>query len=461
MGVRQVSAGLVAVLLAGGCASTPAGPARAVAQRVPVARAPASQGAQEGAKLGPDARLVDCLRVAALNNAGLRAAYYRWQAMRERPSQAVALPDPRFTYKVFIEEVETRVGPQRQSFGVSQTIPWPGKLTERRNVATAAAVSAKARFDVTKFRLFYRVQSAWYEYYYLSRAIDVVQKSVVLMKHFEQVALTKYRVGTAQKPEVSRSQVELGKLEDRLRSIEEMRGPIGARLNAALNRPTDAELPWPPAADEAVLGLTKEELLSLVADSPEIAALREDVAKERSGIDLARQDYFPDVTLGVDYVDTDSARMPGVPGSGKDPVIATVSVNIPLWHEKYRAREHEALANHLAALAAQTERENALAGEVRMGLYEYQDADRKISLYENALLPKANETLVAYETAFRTGTAGFLDLIDAQRVLLDFELTTERAIADRAQHLAKLEMLLGRSLGKTGAGKRQEEEVGD
>jgi len=134
-----------------------------------------------------------------------------------------------------------------------------------------------------------------------------------------------------------------------------------------------------------------------------------------------------------------------------------VSVTVPLWHEKYRAREREALARHLAALEARTERENALAGEVSMALYDYEDAQRKISLYERKLIPKAKETLAAYEAAFRTGTAGFLDLIDAERVLLEFELTVERAIADRAQHLAKLEMLLGRDLGATAGEGRQEE----
>jgi len=452
-------AGFAVVAFVGGCASTPAGREGEVVERVRVARAAASQRAETSAELPEDARLVDCLRVAALNNAGLRAAYYRWQAMRERPSQVTALPDPRFTYRVYIEEVETRVGPQRQSFGVSQMIPWPGKLAERGNVATAAALAAKARFDVAKFRLFYRVQSVWYEYYYLSRAIDVRKRSVELVKYFEQVALTKYRVGTAQKPNVDRAQVELGKLDDRLRSLREMRAPVAARLNAALNRPSGAALPWPPAADEAVLALTEDELLALVENSPEIAALRREVAKERGGIDLARQDYFPDLTLGLNYIDTDRARMRGVRGSGKDPIIGMMSVTVPIWHEKYRARVREARARHLAALSAQTERENTLASEVSRAFFDYDDADSRFRLYENTLLPKAKETLASYEAAFRTGTAGFLDLIDAQQVLLEFELTSERAIADRAQHLAKLEMLLGRSLGKVDVGALPEEEA--
>ena len=48
--------------------------------------------------------------------------------------------------------------------------------------------------------------------------------------------------------------------------------------------------------------------------------------------------------------------------------------------------------------------------------------------------------------AFETGQAGFLDLIDAQRVLIDFRLSLERALADRAIAVARVESLVGDGL---------------
>ena len=74
------------------------------------------------------AELPDLLAYAALNNPGLEAAFHRWKAALERVPQAKSLPDPRFTYRYFIEEVETRVGAQRQRFAIAQTFPWFGKL---------------------------------------------------------------------------------------------------------------------------------------------------------------------------------------------------------------------------------------------------------------------------------------------------------------------------------------------
>jgi outer membrane protein TolC len=82
-----------------------------------------------------------------------------------------------------------------------------------------------------------------------------------------------------------------------------------------------------------------------------------------------------------------------------------------------------------------------------MTLFKLRDAERKIDLYGQTLMPKAIQSMTATEAAFRLGTATFLDVVDAQRILLEFHLSHERALVDFAQSLAKLEMLVGRPLG--------------
>ncbi|MHC4153562.1 MAG: TolC family protein, partial [Planctomycetota bacterium] len=72
--------------------------------------------------------LQDYLRLAALNNAGLKAAFEEWKAALEQVPQARSLPDPRFTYGYYIREVETRVGPQQNRLGIMQVFPWFGEI---------------------------------------------------------------------------------------------------------------------------------------------------------------------------------------------------------------------------------------------------------------------------------------------------------------------------------------------
>jgi len=403
-------------------------------------------------KLNELSKLSDYLTYAALNNPGLAAAFNRWKAALERVPQVKSLPDPRFEYRYFIEQVETRVGAQKQTFGIAQMFPWFGKLELRGSAAGEAAGAARQRYEATKLKLFFQVKDAYYEYYYLWRAIGIVEENIQLMKNFELVARTRYKAAAGKHPDVIRAQVELGKLEDRLKTLQDLRGPIIAELNAALNRPAEASLPWPKQIEEENVSFTDQQLLEWMANSnPELRAVEFEIAKSRTNIDLAKKDYYPDITFGIDFIDTDDAIGAMSPSdSGKDPIIAMFSINLPIWREKLDAGLREARYQHQAAVRDKTQKLNTLNAQLKLALYWFRDGVRKIDLYRDTLLPKAVESVKANEASFRAGVNTFLDLIDAQRVMLAFELAYERALSNRAQKLAEIEMLVGKQIPRTG-----------
>jgi len=400
--------------------------------------------------LHEESTLADYLAYAALNNPGLEAAFNRWKAALERVPQVRSLPDPRFNYGYFIREVETRVGPQRHKVGLSQMFPWFGKLELRGDVALEAANAERQRYEAAKLDLFYQVKRAYYEYYYLGRAIAVTEENIQLVTYLEAVARTKYAAGAPTHAAVIKAQVELGRLEDQLRTLRDLVQPVTAELNAALNRPSGAPLPIPKSIAEEGVSISDEQLFAWLKErNPQLKAIDSMAAKEKAAVDLAKKNYFPDITVGVDYIETDSALMPGTRDSGKDPVVGMISVNLPIWRDKYRAAEREAKARYEASLSERSDRENTLVARLQMALYGFRDAERKIALYRDALIPKAEQSLNVTQQAYETGRADFLDLIDAQRVLLDFELSYERALANRAQRLAEIEMLVGREIPRT------------
>jgi cobalt-zinc-cadmium efflux system outer membrane protein len=398
--------------------------------------------------LDENAGLQDYLAYAALRNAGLEAAFYQWKAALEKVPQARALPDPRFNYGYFIREVETRVGPQRQRFGIAQTFPWFGKLALRGDVALQASEAARERYEWRKLGLFYRVKKAFYEYYYLGRAAEITTENRELLRYWEKVARVRYKTATARHPDVIKAQVELGKLDDRLRTIERSLDPVRAELNAALDRPPDAPLPVPRSVpDETEPGVTDEELFGWMRErNPRLRSLAFEIARQEKRIDLARKNFFPDLTLGLDYVQTDGALMSGVPDDGKDPLMAMLSINVPLWWGKYRAEEKEARAQARAARRTLAQEENDLETGLERALFNLNDAARKIDLFRDTLIPKGKQSLKATEAAYRTGEMDFLNLVDAQRLLLEFQLSYERARADHGKSLAEVEMLVGREI---------------
>jgi len=151
------------IVLAVGCASVPQRQAfeqLKVAEQTPqiVQRHAYSRPALP--ELTASATLPDYLAYAALNNPQLEAAFNRWKAALENVPQARTLPDPRFNYRYFIQEVETRVGPQMQGFGIGQLFPWFGKLTLRGEAALEAANAVQQQYEAAKLKLFDDVKQA-------------------------------------------------------------------------------------------------------------------------------------------------------------------------------------------------------------------------------------------------------------------------------------------------------------
>lgn len=395
-------------------------------------------------------RLEDYLRYAALNNAALKASFEQWKAAIEEVPQAKSLPDPKFTYSYFIREVETRVGPQRQKFGIMQVFPWFGKIEARTDAAAAKAKAARKRYEAEKLKLFWQVKDAFYEYLYLASAVEIARQNLELLKHFEDVARTRYMAAAGSHPDVIRAQVELAKLEDVLKSLEQLREPIVARLNAVLNRRGFELLPWPKKDKFEPVQVGREKVIVLLKQmNPELAAIDYDVEAARHRVELAKKRFWPDIGVGVDWIETDSAVGPGVPDSGRDPLVLMFSMNLPIWRENYKAGERQARSDVRRTEQQRIETENTIVARAEQVLYDFEDSKRKIQLYGDVLVPKAEELLAASETAYQGGVIDFLSVIDAQRTQLKFQLQYERFVTDNKQKLAELEMLVGTELSGT------------
>lgn len=406
-------------------------------------------------------QLSDFVRYALLNNPAVEAAYQRWRAVAETGAQVGALPDPQLTLGVFLEEVETRVGPQEARFGVRQAFPWPGVLSDRERAADAAARAAFRQFEAARLDVVEQTVRALHDLRYLEVATAITRENLELLRSFEEVVRARYRVGTGSHPELIRVQVELGEVEDRVAELEAVRPTYVAFLNAALNRESEAPVAQVPELPATVVAKSAAELVQLIdGTNPSLLALDEEIERQRTLADVARQEGYPSFSLGLDYISTGDARMSGVSGSGDDPVLLSLGVSLPIWRGRYDAAVREALARRLAVTQQRNATSNQLASSVHRAWFEHTDAHRRVRLY-GTLIPKAEESLRASLAGFRAGDASFLDLLDTQRKLLEFALAAERSRADRGQALARLTSLVGAPLDVVSASDQTGEEDGD
>ncbi|MHB9028058.1 MAG: TolC family protein [Candidatus Latescibacterota bacterium] len=401
-----------------------------------------SASAADSLLLTEKSTLDDFRAYAGANNPELRAARLRWQAALERIPQARALPDPQLGYR--FEDMGGGFGSWEHRLEASQMFPWFGKRDLMGDREGIMADIEEQMYQEMKLRLSTMVTGAYTEYYFLSREITVTEENLKLLSYLERVAQSRYTAGKGSQSDVIKAQVEMGVLEERIQSLRDMLRPTAAKLNAALNRPGDAPLPAPSGLPDVDITRDETRLASWLKEhNPSLKAASFQTQSSDKAVELARKEYYPDIMLGIG-VGTGKDSIAGAMGSRRNSFMGMFSLNIPLWGRKNRAAVNEAQEIRRSSEQARNNRENELAAELQEALYRWRDSERKVRLYRDSLLPKARQSLAVSQRAFEAGNAGFLDLVDAQRMLLELELSLERALSDRVQSHAVIVQLTGR-----------------
>jgi len=409
----------------------------------PAAAAVADLGLLSVGDPAVDAGLDDLRAFAAVNSPAVAAARNRWRAAAAAADGAGALPDPRLGIGWMLAPVETRVGPQRQSLGISQTLPWFGTLGLRKREASGAVTVAAAEVRRASFAAAAAVARSWWELTWLGEAERVASRHLDLMIAVEVSARAGYAVGKTDYADILRAQMELGNLENRLADLRERRKPLTARINAVMGRPAAAALSIPQIRPDAA-PLPDAELLRglMLQRNPELGALAGRDESLAAAAGLAAKKGWPDLTVGLDWIRTGRSETPVV-DSGQDPVVARLSFSLPLWRGAIDAGKRRAAAGRLELVASRQDIAGRLEAELADAVYRHGEARRRQQLYEQALVPRGRQALAAIESAYATGDGGFLDLIEARRALLDFELDLARSVADQGAARASIESLVG------------------
>lgn len=396
------------------------------------------------APLGSDASPDEYVRWALYHSPELESAYQRWVVATERVPQVGALPDPRLSVGFFANEAETRVGAQQARIGISQRLPWLGALRASQDAAAGEARAAWTRYKAVELSLTRRVVSALYAMHELDATIEITRESLGLLSSFEDSVRSRYRVGAGSHPDLVRTQVELGMLEDRILSLESSRPVLVARLNALLDREYNAPIATIEELPVLALDTSLEQLIAHASSANlTIVALSELVRAQQARTQSARYAGRPELTVGIETIFTDDAINPSIPESGDDPLLLSFSVNLPIWREKYDAQVRESIAQRLALSRQLESARNDLSTRIAQAHFDYTDAQRRVGFYTHTLIPKAGESIQSTLAAFRTGGSGITDLLDAQRTLLEFKLSALRARSAQGIASAELHELIG------------------
>jgi outer membrane protein TolC len=386
--------------------------------------------------------LDDLLREVEAANPSLQAARLRADALQRERAQASALPDPTMGIAYQPYPIITARGAQRSQWQLQQSIPFPGTRRLRGEVAELRADVAEADAATIAHDLALQVKETYYTLYRVQEQERLIRRFQDELDGFESSASAQYEVGRGTQQAILKAQIERGRLALRLEQLAEEWTSARQRLARLIGRSTADGLTGPvhvPPPDSVSLRSGGEMALQ---QRPEADALRWSQQQANRQEALARKAFWPDFTIGLQYVDIQSYDL-GPTMTGRDALAVRLGIKVPLWRDKLRAQVSEA---QIEARRAETQLE-ALELDIRTRLNDLRERlqrqQRQLTLMNDTLIPQAETALEATLNAYSTGRTDFLDLLDAERTLFQLQMEYEAAYARSLKTVAALERTVG------------------
>lgn len=390
--------------------------------------------------------LSELIQEALNQNPHLMAAKKEWEAALNMAPQASSLPDPMVGYAHFGQSIETRLGPQRNKFSLSQKVPFFGKLSLRGEIANSAASVFEEQYKTIKADIVFKVKSAYFSLFWFDKALEISRKEQYVLKRLAKIVQKKYETGKANQQDVLKAQLEISRITDKVLFLEQGRRTAVSTLNSLLNRPPDA---YTGKAEDFKLPEFQFELKELYALAkewrPELRKARYLIEKNENSLKLAKKNYFPDFKLMFDYIDIGGGTTSNVE-DGRNSWMVSVGINIPIWRKKLNAAKAEAVSRIKASQERFRNIENETMSLVNELFYGVKTGFEQVELYKYSLIPQAEQSLKASEAGYLAGKVDFLNLLDSERMVLQIKTGFFKAISDLGKSLARLERTVGKDL---------------
>jgi cobalt-zinc-cadmium efflux system outer membrane protein len=384
--------------------------------------------------------VVEATRIAREANPMLRAARSSAEAATQRIGPAGALPDPQLQFGL-MNRMASQFGSTADPMTMNQVqlmqmLPWPGKLGNARRAAEHSAGAARADADDQALMLEAQVRMAYYEVADADRALDVMRRTQGLLRDFLQVSTTMYAVGSAVQQDVLRAQVEVARMGEEITRMEQERVAMAARLDALLGR--EASVPV-PALELPEPGDSLPSVDSLIARAlghrPALQAGTERLAAADAVLAGARRELFPDLQLGFAY-----QSRPAFP----DMMSLMIGISLPIFagSRQLPMRRQMVAMREMSAAELLSLRNETTARIVETRARAVRDRDL-VQLYRSNILPQARAAVQAALSSYRVGRVAFMQLVDNQMTVNQYEIETIRLLADYQQALGELAALTG------------------
>src|SRR5436305_5195437 len=257
--------------------------------------------------------LRELVQAAGQKNPQIAASFHAWQAVRNVPKQASALPETQLSVQQF------SVGSPRPfagysnsdfayiGFGASQDIPYPGKRRLRARVAEHEADSMEAQTDSMRRTVVANLKMLYFHLAYIQQTLGVLQNSDALLTQVQEASESRYRVGVGKQQDVLKAQLQHTKILQEIAHHHQEEGLLEAQIKQLLGRPQESADIVAETLTLRVLPYTAAELLQKAREqNPDVHSKEASIRRQQTQVELARKNFRPDFNVQYNYEHTGS-----------------------------------------------------------------------------------------------------------------------------------------------------------
>ena len=396
------------------------------------------------------------LEVAAINNPGLNADFLAYKASLERVEQAGTWTDPQLDIGFFLKPMDIVGGSQIADFTLMQMFPWFGTKKAARTEATHMAQMAYEEFRESRDKLFLEVYSQWYTLSSLKQQLKNNGDNLKLLSQLEQLARQKMSTasvmsndmgGSSGLSSVLRVQLEVAEIENNIESLISEIEAEKVKFNALLNRSADMDVVVPDTIIKVPFLFNEMEAINEIErQNPMLGMIVEEEQAYRAKSEMDRKMSYPMLGIGLQYMVIGKSSSPYMDMdnhngmNGMDMVMPMVSISLPIYRNKYKAKQRESRYMWESAQEKYNNTLNSLQSDLFKYKHQLDNAERQIALYQK----QKNLALTAYQLIlqeFVTAKSDLTNVIEVQRQLLDYKIKEAEAIADYNIKVAEINSL--------------------
>jgi outer membrane protein TolC len=306
-------------------------------------------------------------------------------------------------------------------------------------MASKEAQAEYQQYQAAQLAVISRLKQAYYRLQYTYAATDLLVRDRDLLEKLLKVTEDRYSVGRAAQQDVFKAQTQTSILETRMVRLEQERRSRSAEIDSILNRAVGTPVGRPEGVKPKELTATLEELLAAARqNSPMLGRDRKMIERSELAVNMARKEYYPDVTLNAGYYNMGS--MPPMYEMRAD-----FKVPIYFWR-KQRAAVNEQVDNLSQARRTYESTDQSLRYQIQDDFLIAQASARLMKLYTQTVVPQGNLALEASLSTYETGSVDFLPVLSNFTMVLDYEMSYYDEALNYALALSRLEETTGQAL---------------